>query len=62
MTDDEERRRVDAAYGEKYVDPHSGARDTIFREHDDLYRVRVARAMAWEHGVVATRTDWSFDR
>lgn len=60
VIDEAERRRVDAAYGDKYVDPHSGARDTIFREEDDLYRLRVRHAMAWEYGVVATRTDWTF--
>ena len=61
VTDDEELHRVDAAYREKYVDPHSGAQATIFNDGDDLYRVRVRRAMAWEYGVVATRTDWTFE-
>jgi PPOX class probable F420-dependent enzyme len=61
VTDPAEQRRIDAAYGEKYVDPHSGTRATIFNPGDDLYRVRVRRAMTWEYGVVATRTDWTFD-
>lgn len=60
VRDEDERRRVDAAYGDKYVDPHSGARASIYQEWDDLYRLRVARAMAWEYGIVATRTDWTF--
>jgi hypothetical protein len=55
-----EQQRVDAAYQEKYVDPHSGARTTIFNDDDALYRLDVARAMAWEYGVIATRTDWQF--
>jgi nitroimidazol reductase NimA-like FMN-containing flavoprotein (pyridoxamine 5'-phosphate oxidase superfamily) len=55
-----EQQRVDAAYQEKYVDPHSGTRATIFNDGDDLYRVDVARVMAWEYGVIATRTDWQF--
>jgi PPOX class probable F420-dependent enzyme len=61
VTDRKELRRLDVAYGEKYVDPHSGARASIFNEGDDLYRVRVRRVMTWEYGVVATRTDWSFE-
>src|SRR5262249_15583010 len=32
VTDPDEQRRVDAAYQDKYVDPHSGARATIFNE------------------------------
>jgi hypothetical protein len=58
---DAERRRIDAAYREKYVDPHSGAQASVLNEGDDLYSVRVHRVIAWEYGVVANRTDWSFD-
>lgn len=58
VADPDERDRVDALYREKYVDPHSGARATVRERDSDLYRVRVRRAMAWEYGVVATRTDW----
>ena len=61
VTHDEELRRIDAAYRDKYVDPHSGARASIFNDGDDLYRVRVRRAMAWAYGVVASRTDWTFE-
>lgn len=60
VTDQQELERVDAAYQEKYVDPHSGARDTIFHEHCDLYRVNVKHVMAWEYGTISTRTDWRF--
>jgi hypothetical protein len=61
VTDTDEQRRVDAVYQEKYVDPHSGARATIFNEGDDFYRVRPVRIMIWEYGTVGTRTDWTFD-
>jgi PPOX class probable F420-dependent enzyme len=60
VTERAELDRVDALYREKYVDPHSGATDTIFHEETDLYRVDVKHAMTWEYGVVATRTDWHF--
>lgn len=60
VTDTAERGRVAAGYGEKYVDPHSGARATLDNPDDDLYRLDVRRAMVWEYGVVATRTDWTF--
>ena len=60
VTDRAEQEHVDAAYMEKYVDPHSGARATIFNEGDDLYRVRVQHAMVWEYGTVSSRTDWRF--
>jgi len=61
VADDDVLRRVDRAYAEKYVDPHSGARATIFNEGDDLYRVSVEHVMTWEYGVVGTRTDWRFE-
>ncbi|GAC1348608.1 MAG: hypothetical protein NVSMB27_17020 [Ktedonobacteraceae bacterium] len=60
VTDQEELQRIDSAYQNKYVDPHSGARDTIFHEGTDLYRVQVKRIMTWEYGTVSTRTDWTF--
>jgi PPOX class probable F420-dependent enzyme len=60
VSDDAELRRIDRAYGDKYVDPHSGARATIRNPGDDLYRVSVEHVMAWEYGVVGTRTDWRF--
>ncbi len=57
VTDPNEWAHVNEAYGEKYVDPHSGAHATI-AESDNLYQMQVFRIMAWEYGVVATRTDW----
>lgn len=61
VTDRAELDRIDRLYGEKYVDPHSGTKATIFDDEADLYRVDVKQVMAWEYGVVATRSDWSFD-
>lgn len=60
VADREELDRIDALYAEKYVDPHSGAHDSIFHDHAALYRVDIRHVMAWEYGVVATRTDWRF--
>jgi hypothetical protein len=53
--------RLDRAYGLKYVDPHSGARATIFIEGDVAFRVRPRLVMAWEYATCANRTDWRFD-
>jgi Pyridoxamine 5'-phosphate oxidase len=58
VADDAELERVDAAYRDKYVDPHSGARATIHVEGDAVYRVRPRLAMAWEYATCSTRTDW----
>src|SRR5436309_6748257 len=60
VADRAEQERINAAYMEKYVDPYSGAKASIFNEGDDLYRVRVRHAMAWEYGTIGTRTDWHF--
>ncbi len=60
VTDQEELQRIDAAYQDKYVDPHSGARDTIFHEDCDLYRAHIKHVMTWEYGTISTRTDWRF--
>jgi PPOX class probable F420-dependent enzyme len=57
----DELRQVDAARAEKYIDPKSGARDTILTEGTVVYRVRLRRAMAWMYGDMAGRTDWWFD-
>jgi hypothetical protein len=59
--DPDERTRVDALYGEKYVDPKSGAKATVLQTGDDLYRLQPARVMVWEYGSVRTRTDWRWD-
>lgn len=61
VTNQEELNRINTAYGDKYVDPHTGGKDTIFREKDDLYRVHIKHIMTWEYGVVGTRTDWTFE-
>jgi len=57
VTDPQERARVNRAYMEKYVDPHSGARASLV-EGDPLYRVEVRRIMIWEYGTVGDRTGW----
>jgi nitroimidazol reductase NimA-like FMN-containing flavoprotein (pyridoxamine 5'-phosphate oxidase superfamily) len=58
VTKRDELDRVDRAYREKYVDPHSGARATIFVADDHVYRVRPRLVSAWSYATVATRTDW----
>jgi kynureninase len=58
VTEAEELARVDAAYREKYVDPHSGTPATIFVADDHVYRVRPRLISAWSYATAATRTDW----
>jgi nitroimidazol reductase NimA-like FMN-containing flavoprotein (pyridoxamine 5'-phosphate oxidase superfamily) len=58
VTDAAELARVDAAYREKYVDPHSGAHATIFVADDEVYRVTPRLVSAWSYATAATRTDW----
>ena len=58
VVDRPELERVDAAYHEKYVDPHSGAEATVFVADDHVYRVRPGLVMAWSYANVTTRTDW----
>jgi hypothetical protein len=53
-----ELRRVDDAYREKYVDPHSGAQASVFVQGDNVYRVRPRLVMAWSYATCDTRTDW----
>jgi nitroimidazol reductase NimA-like FMN-containing flavoprotein (pyridoxamine 5'-phosphate oxidase superfamily) len=60
VTESPELERVDAAYHEKYVDPHSGTRATIFVADDHVYRVRPRLVMAWSYATMSTRTDWRF--
>src|SRR5918992_4258936 len=45
VTDPDERAWIAAAYAEKYVDPHSGARAQFDNPNDDLYRLDVRRVM-----------------
>lgn len=61
VTGREELERLDDAYGEKYVDPHSGARATIFIADDHVYRVRPRLISAWSYATASTRTDWTFE-
>ncbi len=61
VTDQAELERVDAAYHEKYVDPHSGAQATISVADDHVYRVRPRLVSAWSYAVAATKTDWEPD-
>lgn len=61
VADPDELARVGAQYREKYVDPHSGARATIDDANAVVYCVRVRHVMAWEYGVVSTRTDWQLN-
>ena len=58
VTERGELDRLDAAYREKYVDPHSGAEATIFVADDHVYRVRPRLVSAWSYAVAATKTDW----
>jgi nitroimidazol reductase NimA-like FMN-containing flavoprotein (pyridoxamine 5'-phosphate oxidase superfamily) len=61
VTQRSESDRVDAAYREKYVDPHTGARASVYDNPlDDVYRLDVERVVAWMYGVVGTWTEWRF--
>ena len=57
VTDAAEVKRVEAAYGEKYVDPHSGT-PMALTEEDAVYRVTPRLVSAWSYATAATRTDW----
>jgi hypothetical protein len=50
---------VDAARGEKYVEPRTGERDTILVPGTLVYRVGIEHVMAWVYGDIASRTDWA---
>jgi hypothetical protein len=60
VVDETELAAVDAAYGEKYVDPYSGTRATIFIADDHVYRVAPRLVSAWSYATGSTRTDWRF--
>ncbi len=62
VTNPDELARLDAAYREKYVDPHSGTEATIFVEGDIVLRVAPRLVMAWEYATCSSRTDWQFPR
>jgi len=61
VTDAAELQAVETARAEKYVDPRSGARDTILVAGTVVYRLRPQHAMAWMYGDMAGRTDWWFE-
>lgn len=61
VDDADELARLDAAYADKYVDPHSGTCATIYVEGDVAFRVRPRLVMAWEYATCSSRTDWRFD-
>ncbi|MBZ0289932.1 MAG: TIGR03618 family F420-dependent PPOX class oxidoreductase [Anaerolineae bacterium] len=61
VTDADELRRVNEQFSQKYVDPNSGARATIYEPGAVVYRVNVRRMMVWEYGNVGSRTDWNFE-
>lgn len=58
VTDAAELERVDTAYAEKYVEPATGERATIFIADDHVYRVRPRLVSAWSYATASTRTDW----
>ena len=58
VTDRAELQSVDAARAEKYVDPRTGARDTILGEGTVVYRLLLKHVMAWAYGDIGGRTDW----
>src|SRR6187200_910893 len=50
VTDPRERDRVDEAYRSRYVDPHSGARASVYdNPADDVYRVDLDTIIAWSY-------------
>lgn len=58
VTDAAELEGVDRAYAEKYVEPATGERATIFIADDHVYRVRPRLVSAWSYATASTRTDW----
>jgi nitroimidazol reductase NimA-like FMN-containing flavoprotein (pyridoxamine 5'-phosphate oxidase superfamily) len=61
VEDRAESDAVDAAYRERYVDPHTGTRASIYdNPADDLYRLDAQVVIAWSYGTVGTWTEWRF--
>jgi nitroimidazol reductase NimA-like FMN-containing flavoprotein (pyridoxamine 5'-phosphate oxidase superfamily) len=58
VTEASELVLVDAARAQKYVDPQTGARDTVLTEGTLVYRLRPQKVMAWAYGNVATISLW----
>jgi len=61
VTNRAELDRLDHAYAEKYVDPGSGTRATIYVEGDSAFRIGPRLVMAWMYATCANRTDWVFE-
>ena len=61
VTDKHELERVERAYDDKYVDPHSGAPASIYVEGDKVYRVGPRFVTAWSYATCSSRTDWKFE-
>ena len=63
VNDASEQQRVDDAWRQKYVDPVSGARASVFENAlDDLYGVDVFRIVTWMYGTVGGWTEWRPER
>lgn len=60
VTESSELERVNAAYGEKYVDPATGVRATVDPRMDVVFRVAFKRVQAWAYANAATQTVWQF--
>ena len=62
VTDGAEKKRVDADYRAKYIDPVSGKSASVYdNPKDDLYRVDVVRFVTWMYGTVRGWSEWRFD-
>jgi PPOX class probable F420-dependent enzyme len=62
VPDGDEKKRVDADYQAKYVDPVSSKRASVYdNPKDDLYRVDVVRFVTWMYGTARGWTEWRFD-
>jgi PPOX class probable F420-dependent enzyme len=62
VPDGDAKKRVDADYRAKYVDPVSGKSASVYdNPKDDLYRVDVVRFVTWMYGTARGWTEWRFD-
>jgi hypothetical protein len=60
VTEPVELQSVNAAYGEKYVDPATGNRAAVDSTMEAVFRVAVKRVQAWAYANAATQTVWQF--
>ena len=60
VTEPVELEGVNAAYGEKYVDPTTGNRAAVGFTMEAVFRVTVKRVQAWAYANAATQTVWQF--